>query len=261
MEDSIGSRKGYTSIPLSFNRKAVRASASVTRQRNVIHCISEVDVTLPRQHIADYFEKHGVRLSFTAYVVVTLAHVIRDYPRFNSFISWGRQVILDDVAVSVLIERELAGETVPEPFVIEKAQQKTYREVSDDIRKAAETAGKKLGGLSGMTWIRFIPSFLLKMFIRLADSNIHMAKRYGKVAVTAVGMFGKDAGWFIPHGSATVLVTVGGIQKKTVVCDGVSVEKELLCLTVSFDHDIIDGAPAARFMGQFSRALCAGEFL
>ena len=52
-----------------------------------------------------------------------------------------------------------------------------------------------------------LPDFLLKTFIRIADKNIKLGVKYGKVAVTAVGMFSKDAVWLIPHGSATVLIS------------------------------------------------------
>jgi pyruvate/2-oxoglutarate dehydrogenase complex dihydrolipoamide acyltransferase (E2) component len=96
-------------------------------------------------------------------------------------------------------------------------------------------------------------------FNRMADRNIGMAKRYGKVAVTAVGMYSKEPVWFIPHGTATVLLTVGSISKKVVEIDGRFVSREHLCLTVSFDHDIIDGAPAARFMSQLIETIKCNE--
>jgi hypothetical protein len=92
-----------------------------------------------------------------------------------------------------LVERDIEGEKVPEPTGIKKAQLKTFREISDEIRAAEKLQSDKLGSLSGQTWIRFIPNVLLKAFVRLADKNISMAKRYGKVAVTAVGMFSKEA--------------------------------------------------------------------
>ncbi|MBN1351984.1 hypothetical protein JXJ21_21460 [candidate division KSB1 bacterium] len=44
-----------------------------------------------------------------------------------------------------------------------------------------------------MTWIRLSPNFLLKAFIRIAEKNIKMAKRYGKIAVAAIGIFSKEA--------------------------------------------------------------------
>ena len=81
----------------------IRASASVTRGKNSIHFMSEVDISRPRHLINDYFEQTGERLSFTAYIVTCLAHMIDKHPQFNSFIKGNRLVILDDVTISVLI--------------------------------------------------------------------------------------------------------------------------------------------------------------
>ena len=66
--------------------------------------------------------------------------------------------------------------------------------------------------------------------------------------VTSVGMFGRGGGWgigFLP--THNLGITVGGISQKPGVKDGKIQVREFLNLTISFDHDIIDGAPAARF--------------
>jgi pyruvate/2-oxoglutarate dehydrogenase complex dihydrolipoamide acyltransferase (E2) component len=254
-------KAGYKSIPLTFNRKAVIASATVTKAKNTFHSITEVDISIPRHLINSYFQKTGIKLSLTAYIVTCLAHTINDHPLLNSFIKGNRQIILDDVTVSVLIEREVKGEKVPEPVAISNAQTKTYLQINNEIRSAQNQKGQQLGNLSKMTWIRFIPGFLMRSFIRIADKNIRMGKRYGKVAVTAVGMFNKSSVWFIPHGTATVVITVGGIDSKLVKEDDKIIEKEHLCLTVSFNHDIVDGAPASRFMNQFIETVKSGKLL
>lgn len=253
--------KKYRSIPLSFNRRAVVASASVTKEKNAIHSFTEVDITEPRRIIKEHIKKTGEKLSLTAYIVTCLAQVIKEKPQLNSFIKGRRLIILDDVTISVLIEREIAGEKVPEPVGIEQAQLKTFFQIQNEIREAKKQESTKLGSLSGLTWIRLIPSFLLKTFIRIADKNINMAKRYGKIAVTSIGMFTEDAVWFLPHGSATVLITVGSISKKVIEIEGQFVSREHLCLTASFDHNIIDGAPASRFMNQFTKIIKSGKLL
>ena len=69
----------------------------------------------------------------------------------------------------------------------------------------------------------------------------------GTVALSAVGMFGKGAGWGIPIAGHTLMLTLGGIAEKPGVVDGQMAIRQFLSLTISFDHDIIDGAPAARF--------------
>lgn len=254
-------RKGYTPQPLSFNRRAVIASVAVTSRKSAIHSFTEVDITEPRRRIREHFERMGEKLSLTAYIVTCLAHTIKRHPQLNSFIKGRRLILLDDVTVNVLVEKEIGGEKVPESIGIKAAQDKTYRQVHEEIRAAQQQESKQLGSLSGQGWIRFIPAFLLRTFVRLADRNIAMAKRYGKVAVTAVGMFSKEAVWFIPHGSATVLITVGSITPKVVEVDGRFVSREHLCLTASFDHAIVDGAPAARFLSDFVEEVRSGELL
>jgi len=257
----ISNFKGYKVIPMTFNRRAVIASATVTREKNAIHCVTEVDVTEPRKLISEHQIRTGEKLSLTAYLVTCLAQVVKDNPEINSFHKGRKQIILDDVSINVLIEREIDGEKVPEPLGISKAQLKTYRQIHKEIREAQKKTSKSLGSLTGTAWIRFIPDFLLRTFIRLADRNITMAKRYGKICVTAVGMFNKDSVWFIPHGTATVLVTVGGISEKVVLINERPVGKEYLCLTISFDHNIVDGAPAARFVRQLTETIRSGKLL
>jgi pyruvate/2-oxoglutarate dehydrogenase complex dihydrolipoamide acyltransferase (E2) component len=252
-------KTGFRIIPLSYHRQAIIASASITREKNTIHSFTEVDITEPRRLIKEHFERNGENLSLTAYIVACLAQVIKQHPQLNSFIKGQKLIILEDVTISVLIEREMAGEKVPEPLAIKGAQEKSFHQIHNEIREAKEQQNDMLGSLSGTTWLRFIPNFLLKTFIRVADKNLYMAKVYGKVAVTAVGMFCKEAVWFIPHGSATVLLTVGSISQKVIEIDGHFVSREHLCLTTSFDHNIVDGAPASRFMNQLIETIKSGK--
>jgi pyruvate/2-oxoglutarate dehydrogenase complex dihydrolipoamide acyltransferase (E2) component len=253
--------RGYNSKPLTFNRYAAIASASVAKESNTIHGILEVDITEPRRLINEHFQQTGEKLSLTAYIVKCLGQTISENPQLNSFIKGKNQIILDDVTICVLIEREINGEKIPEPMGIKAVQTKSYKQVNDEIREAQNIKEDRLGSLSGMTWIRFIPNFLIRTFIRIANHNIRLAKQYGKVSVTAIGMFSKDAVWFIPLGGATVLVTVGGINEKVVKIEGQFVSREHLCLTVSFDHNLVDGAPAARFIRQFTDIIKNGNLI
>jgi pyruvate/2-oxoglutarate dehydrogenase complex dihydrolipoamide acyltransferase (E2) component len=81
----------------------------------------------------------------------------------------------------------------------------------------------------------------------------------GTVEISAVGMFGNGVGWGIPPApAATLMLTVGGIGEKQVVVDGHVAVQEYLSLTISFDHDIIDGAPAARFTRRLKELIESG---
>jgi pyruvate/2-oxoglutarate dehydrogenase complex dihydrolipoamide acyltransferase (E2) component len=239
----------------------VAAAVRVSHEYGTIHAITEVDITIPRRILSSLSKQIGEKLSFTAFIVASLVRTLKDYPEFNSFRKGRKLILLDDVTVSVLVERAIGDEVLPEPLVIQAAQSKTYRQVHDEIRMAQQKSGDEFGTLSGMMWIRYIPEFLLRIFVRLAARNIYMAKRYGKVGVTAVGMFGKGGVWFVPVSSGTVVATVGGIVEKPIRRGRRVVVRELLCLTLSFNHEIVDGAPAARFVKALAEHIERGEVL
>ena len=80
--------------------------------------------------------------------------------------------------------------------------------------------------------------------------------------VTSVGMFGKGGGWgigFLP--THNLGITVGGITQKPGVHEGQIAIREYLSLTLAFNHDIIDGAPAARFASKLSEIIENGAVL
>jgi len=251
--------KGYTKQPLGFTRKMVIASIAGNK-KNAIHCVTKIDVTRARIFHKEHLNKTGEKLSFTGFIIKCFAQTIEEFPEMNSFIRRNKLVLLEDINISVLVEREIDGKKVPEPLGLKKVQGKSVKQISDEIREAQNNSGNEIGNLTGSTWINLIPGFLLKTFIRIADRNIKMAIRYGKIAVTAVGMFSNSASWFIPHGTATVLLTIGSITKENFLSEDGSVEsKEMLHLTASFDHEIIDGAPAARFMARFEEILSMSQ--
>jgi pyruvate/2-oxoglutarate dehydrogenase complex dihydrolipoamide acyltransferase (E2) component len=72
-------------------------------------------------------------------------------------------------------------------------------------------------------------------------------------------MFGQGSGWalgFLPM--HTLGLTVGGIAQKPGVIEGRIEIREYLNLTITFDHDVVDGAPAARFAQRLKEQLERG---
>jgi pyruvate/2-oxoglutarate dehydrogenase complex dihydrolipoamide acyltransferase (E2) component len=70
----------------------------------------------------------------------------------------------------------------------------------------------------------------------------------GTVGVTAVGMFARGGGFAIaPLTLMPLQVVVGGVSKRPSVVHGMIEVRDVLDLTVTVDHNVVDGAPAARF--------------
>lgn len=253
-------RIGSRSRRLGLNRKMAAASAAVCRERDTIHTILEVDVSAPRRLIREHAERSGERLSFTAYLVACLAGAVARHPELNAMVARGKLVTLDDITVGVLVEREVHGERVPESLPVPSADRMSVSDLTTMLRDAQKAQGG-LGQFSGATWIRFVPSFLFRGMIRIASRSVRVARKYGVLAVTSVGMFTSGAVWLVPLSASTITLAVGGLVERPVLAEGGLVMREHVCLTVSFDHDIIDGAPAARFSDTLSRLVCSGELL
>jgi pyruvate/2-oxoglutarate dehydrogenase complex dihydrolipoamide acyltransferase (E2) component len=78
----------------------------------------------------------------------------------------------------------------------------------------------------------------------------------GTVQVTAVGMFAGGGGFAIaPPTLASLIVVVGGLSARPrVVGDRIEI-RDVLDLTVSVDHNVVDGAPATRFAAELRRIM------
>lgn len=255
-------KPGHRVVPFTANRRLVAASAAVARERNTVHALFEVDVTEPRRLLRQHRERTGEALSFTAFLVACLARAVADNPQLNALRRGRRVYLLDGVTVGALIERTVGQETVPELLPIRAAQEKTHRQIHNEIRAAQQRAGDPMRGPSRTDrFARFVPDALLRAAVRVAIHSVAKAKESGVVTISSVGMYGRGPGWGIPLSVWTVAVTTGGIAQRPALRDGAADTREQLCLTISFDHDLVDGGPAVRFMRRFAELLRTGEVL
>jgi pyruvate/2-oxoglutarate dehydrogenase complex dihydrolipoamide acyltransferase (E2) component len=230
------------------------------RRRHIMHGLLELDVTQARQYIRDYKARTGESLSFTAFVIACLAKAAEANPHVHAFRSWRNQLVMfDDIKVNTMIEAGSEAGTIPMPYVIEAANRKTFHQIHGEIRAAQN----KPAGTQEMRFMRsflILPGFVRHLFYRFVTRAPLLMRRYGSsILVSAVGMmFGNGPGWGIPMANFTLTATLGSIVEKPGVMDGRIEIREVLCITLSFDHDIIDGAPAARFTRQFRELVESG---
>jgi pyruvate/2-oxoglutarate dehydrogenase complex dihydrolipoamide acyltransferase (E2) component len=237
-------------------------------RQHTVHALVEVDVTDARRAIREQRAATGEGLSFTAFVVGAFARAIGEDTRMHAYRKGRRGLVLfDDVDVTVLVESDLEGAKIPVPHIVRAANRKSATSIHREIRDA-QTGEVPYGGLR-----RWLPVWLLVPGVvrRLAWSRLladpRRRKRLtGTAAVTAVGMFGRGAGWVVPLTDYSIALAVGSIARKpAVVADDTPggtgeriAVREILSLTVSVDHDVIDGAPAARFTMRLKELLERG---
>lgn len=260
-------RDDYKLVPFPKIRRAYIDVLREGQRKHMIHALLEVDVTKARQYVREHKARTGESLSFTAFIIACLGHAVDENKTMHAYRKGRNQLILfDEVDVNEQIEREMDGQKVVMPCIIRAANKKTFREIHQEIRLAQAPEKEQAGKFKKMQRLSFflasLPAFIRGFYWRAIRKNPFLFKRGGgTVAMTAVGMFGKGAGWGIPINSHTLMITLGGIGEKPGVVDGRIQIREYLSMTISFDHDIIDGAPAARFVARLKELIESGDGL
>jgi 2-oxoacid dehydrogenases acyltransferase (catalytic domain) len=141
--------------------------------------------------------------------------------------------------------------------VVRAANHKTAWQIHHEIRAFQKRHTTKVLPMPRL--VQRWPGLLLLVGRLLLRSPFYFKRGGGTCEITAVGMFGKGSGWGIPGATAySLFLTLGGMSEKPGVVDGQIAIREYLCLTVSLDHDIIDGAPAARFVTRLKDLIESG---
>lgn len=233
--------------PFPAAREIIVDAGYLGAKRHVIYGLVEVDVTRAREQLR-LLSSEGNKLSFTAFIAASLARAIADNKKVQAYRDWrGRLVVFRDVDVVTMIEPAPGVAAIP--HIIRQANRRTVREISDEIRAIQARPEKSAQQSRLVALAPRVPRFARLFFFWLIKKNPQWFKQLeGTVVITSVGMFGSGGGWgigFLP--THTLGVTVGGIARKPGVYEGQIAVREYLNLTLSFDHDIVDGAPAARF--------------
>lgn len=273
--DDIGT---YKECAFPAHRNPTIDVLEIGRRRHHIPVLFEADVTVARERLGRIKVETGEGLSFTAWVMACVGRAVGEHKHVQAMRKGrGGLVIFDDVDISVLVERKVErddrrDETLPMPYVVRGADRKSVPDIHAEIRAAqGARVGKGEVQIAAPRRERAtrifagLPRFLRNMlFWRRVSRDPFLAKRsMGTVVVTSTGALGMGGGaaWAIPAGIHPVIVAVGAIARKPgVVGDAIQV-REILSVTVLFDHDVTDGAPVARFIRRFRELLEAGHGL
>ena len=267
--DDIGT---YQERPFSTFRNPTIDILEHGLKKHHVPCLFEIDVTEGRKYLRELKAESGEGISFTAWVMKCIGQAVSDHKHIHA-LRKGRKrlIVFDDVDISVVVERSVShsgvpSETLPMPYVVRRANEKSVREIHTEIRAAQQAsvakdevqiAARRNKLITGL--FAGLPGWLRSLIVwrRLANDPFLTKKTMGTVIVTSIGNIGKGGGygWAIPIGIHSLIVTIGSIARKPgVVGDSIEI-REYLSMTVLFDHDVTDGAPVARFVQRLKELL------
>ncbi len=245
----------YRVVDLTPMRRVWLAMLDLSGPAHRMYGLLEVDVTVARQFIAEHKERTGETLSFTAFLASCLASAVDEDKRVQSYRKGRKQLVLfDDVSIGLMVERKQGEKTTLMGHIVRGANHKTFREIHEEIRAVQSEPAPPGGGTP--RWLRsgmLLPWPLSKLFTGLLEwftrrDPVMIVSMSGTVGITAVGMFGGGhGGWGLTATPHALSLVVGSISTKPGVVEGRIEPREILHLTVLFDHDVVDGGPAARF--------------
>lgn len=217
-------------IPMSKMRKTIAERMSYSaRTAPQVTVTAEVDmseVAKLREKLLPNFERTiGVHMSYTDILIKIVAMALREEPIFNSRLEGDQIRLMEDINVGVAVEVE-EGLIVP---VVRNADKKTLVEITKSTKQLIERA--KEG--------------------KLSSSEVSG----GTFTITNLGSYG--VGTFTPliNPPETAILGVGRIADKPVVIDGQITIRPVAFLSLSFDHRVIDGALAARFLQRLKQII------
>ena len=251
-----------TKAPFPKTRNVVLDILAEGRRKNIVHLFLEVDASAIRAQISKQAAQSGETVSITSYMASILACNVAEDPRMHAYRHKGGELIMfADVDLSVMIEREVDGALLPLPYIIRAANRKDFIAVYKELKRAKSAPLYETGPLSALEAQFFsLPGILRKIVWYLARRDAHLFREIaGTVGVTSVGMHATGRVFALPITPMTLTLTIGAIGTQVALADGAMIERESLQLTLSADHDIIDGAPLLRFAETLKESLERGR--
>src|SRR3989441_5076296 len=176
-----------------------------------------------RQALKPVAEQRGVRLTYMPLLVKLLVPVLKEFPIFNASLDEEKREIIYRRSYHIGIAADSPeGLLVP---VLRDADRLTLLEIAAKLEKLVEGARKRtlsLPELSGSTF-----------------------------TLNNIGSFGGGSGTPIINYPEVAILAVGRLQEKAIVQQGAVIVRPMMPLALSFDHRLIDGALAGRFLARF----------
>ena len=208
-------------------------------------------------------------VSFFAWMVKAISTAIAENRYIHALAGKRhRNVVFEDVDISIVVEKVVDGSRVPLPLLIRKTNEKTAEAIHAEIQAAKNRkiedesdyvlTERKLSRVTMRLYYSLPQRIRLLLMRWILRSPFRAKAMMGTAIITSVGTAGHASGWIIPKSMHNLCFALGPIVKKPwVVANRIEI-RDILHLTVLIDHDVVDGVPAARFAARLLAVIQKG---
>lgn len=204
-------------IPFVGMRQAISQHMTESLQSMAqVTLLTESDVTemaRTREQLKQRFD-----LTYTDIIIKTVAVALKEHPRLNAALAGEEIQLLPEIHIGMAVALE-EGLIVP---VMREADKKTLQQIAKETKRLAE--GARAGTLS---------------VDEVTGSTF---------TITNLGMYEVDGFTPIINPPEAAILGVGRIVEKPAVYRGEIAKRAMMTLSLTFDHRLVDGAPAAAFL-------------
>lgn len=225
-----------------------------------IYALLEFDITNIRKHLREK-RRQGEGGSLFAFMIKAIASCLARHPDMNCMVNSRRTTYFDSVDVSVPIEMAREGKIENKQHLIKDVNGKMLKEIEAEIAAAKGAVDSKRGYIVServQKAFALMPRWMAVAIMKaiMADHG-RVRDLSGTVFMTSVSMFSSIPGFIIPYigGPKASSFAIGSAMKKPVAIGDEIQIREVLNVTAVFNHDIVDGAPAARFLDDLRRTI------
>jgi 2-oxoglutarate dehydrogenase E2 component (dihydrolipoamide succinyltransferase) len=217
-------------VPMSPIRKKTSEHMTLSKRISAhVTTVFEVEMTrvdhLRRKYRQAYEERSGVKLTYLPFIIKAAVDALKAFPILNASVDGDNIAYKKDINIGLAVALDW-GLIVP---VVRGADEKNVLGLAKTVSDLAERArGKKLK-------VEEIQG--------------------GTFTITNPGVFGSLFGTPIINQPQVAILGVGSIEKRPVVRDDAIAIRTMAYFALTFDHRIVDGAEADRFMGHLKAGL------
>lgn len=217
-------------VPMSPIRKRTAEHMTMSKRISAhVSTVWEIDMTrvehLRKKYKQTYEERHAVKLTYLPFIMKATVSALKAFPVLNSSVDGDKIVYKKDVNLGLAVALDW-GLIVP---VIRNADEKSLLGLSRsaiDLAARARSKQLKVDEIQG-----------------------------GTFTITNPGVFGSLFGTPILNQPQVGILAIGTIEKRPVVRDDAIAVRTMSYFALTFDHRIVDGADADRFMALLKQTL------